>query len=250
MNRMVTRSIALAGALAFGIWAQAALAATVSFTGDLRADATFVDCGGGCTLGAGNSDGDYAQYAAVVRTFNVPIASAVQVITFSYGGGVNGAGTNILESGIEPYLSLFDASGNLLGSTFFGTTCPTGANANSVTGNCFDVLLDAGDLVPGDYQIAFSAYLNMSLAENFGSGTLADGFTGLGNLPAGLDLHYAFDVILDEPNAVPEPGPSALTMGLLLAMCLRTRKTGTRKTAAPHPSRTETETGKENCDEE
>jgi hypothetical protein len=227
MKRLETRSIALTGAFVFSIWAQAGLAATISFTGDLRADATFVSCGVGCTLDAGNSDGDYAQYAAVVRSFNVPVASAVQAVSFSYGGGVNGAGTNILEGGLEPYLSLFDASGNFLASTFFGVTCPPGAIVNTVTGNCFDVLLDVVNLEPGNYQIALSAYLNMSLAENLGSGTLADGFSGLGNLPAGLDLHYAFDVILDSPAAIPEPESYALTIAALLGIYLlrKSRKT-------------------------
>src|ERR1035438_8488936 len=41
----------------------------LSFTGNLRTDATFTSCGSGCTLGPTNSDGDYAQYAAVVRDF-------------------------------------------------------------------------------------------------------------------------------------------------------------------------------------
>jgi hypothetical protein len=223
MNRTVSRSIALTGALAFSIWAQAALAASISFTGDFRADATFLSCGSGCTLGAGNSDGDFAQYAAVVRPFNVPVTSAVQAVSFSYGGGINGEGTNILEGGLEPYLSLFDASGNFLASTFFGVTCPPGANINTGTGSCFDALLDAGTLAPGNYQIAFSAYQNMSLAENLGSGTLADGFSGLGNLPPGLDLHYAFDVILDSPTAVPEPDSYALTIAALLGMYLLNR---------------------------
>lgn len=223
MNRMRTRSIALAGALAVSIWAQGASASTISYTGNFRADATFLSCGGTCTLGVGNSDGDFAQYAAVVRTFKVPIASAVQIVSFSYGGGVNGDGTNILEGGLEPYLSLFDDSGNFLASTFFGVTCPTNANVNSVTGNCYDVLLDAGSLAAGNYQIALSAYQNMSSAENSGSGTLADGFSGLGNLPPGLDLHYAFDVVLDSPAAVPEPDSSALTIGMLLAIYLFNR---------------------------
>ncbi len=223
MNRMAWRRITPIGAFGLILWAPAAFAATISFTGDLRADATFLDCGGGCTLDAGNSDGEFSQFAAVVRTFNVPVASAVQIISFSYGGGVNGAGANIAEGGLEPYLSLFDAGGTFLASTLFGVTCPTGANINSVTGNCFDVQLDAGNLAPGSYQIAFSAYFNMSLAENLGSGTLADGFTGLGNLPPGLDLRYAFDVVLDSPAAVPEPDSSALTMGLLVAMYLLNR---------------------------
>jgi hypothetical protein len=52
----------------------------------------------------------------------------------------------------------------------------------------------------------------MSLAENLGIGTLTDGFTGFGNLYAGEDLHYAFDIDLGAPSAAtPEPG----TFGLL-----------------------------------
>ena len=60
-------------------------------------------------------------------------------------------------------------------------------------------------LAPGSYQIAISAFENMSFVENGGAGTLADGFTGLGNLEPGEDLHYAFDVVLTPAAAVPEP---------------------------------------------
>ena len=129
----------------------------ISFTGDLRVDATFVSCGSGCTLGAGNSDSDYAQWAAVERDFTVATSSLVHAITFSYGGGTNGNGIAIGAGGFEPYLSLFDASGNFLASTFFGTTCPPGANTNG-SGQCFDVLLDAGVLAPGNYAITISAW--------------------------------------------------------------------------------------------
>jgi hypothetical protein len=130
----------------------------------------------------------------------------MEAITFSYGGGTSGNGTAIAESGFEPYLSLFDASGNFIASTYFGTTCPVGTNTNSMTFACYDVALDGGTLAPGDYQIAISAYENMSYAENLGTGNLSDGFTGLGNLAPGEDLHYAFDVILASTVAVPEPG--------------------------------------------
>ena len=191
-----------------------AIANTISFTGNLRSDATFTSCGTGCTLGAGNSNGDYAQYAAVVRSFTVLTTSTVQAITFSYGGGVNGAGTPIAQSGFEPYLSLFTSSGNFLSSTFFGTTCPAGAKTNTVLGGCYDVLLNAGTLAAGTYQIALSAFENLSFAENLGTGTLADGFTGLGNLYPGEDMHYAFDVTITPgvtpPTPVPEPASGVL----------------------------------------
>lgn len=73
-----------------------------SFTGDLRTDATFISCGSGCTLDAGNSDSDHAQWAAVERDFTVPVSSMVQAISFSYGGGTNGNGQAIAPGGFEP----------------------------------------------------------------------------------------------------------------------------------------------------
>jgi hypothetical protein len=184
---------------------ESAKATSISYVGNLRTDANVTSCGSGCTLGPANSDGDFAQYAAVVESFTVSQTSTVQAITFSYGGGVNGAGTTIAPGGFEPYLSLFDAGGDFLASTYFGTTCPAGANINPSSGFCYDVLLDGGVLAPGTYQIAISAYLNMSFAENLGTGTLADGFTGLGNLFDPENLNYAFDVDLTPQAPVPEP---------------------------------------------
>jgi len=197
--------------------APAALAdTTISYVGDLRTDATVLDCGQGCTLSALNSDADFAQYAAVIETFVVTAPSSMQAVTFSYGGGTNGAGMSIPEGGFEPYLSLFDGSGNFLASTFFGITCPAGANTNSVSGQCYDVLLDGGTLSPGTYQLAITAFENLSLAENYGTGTLADGFTGLGNLEPGENLDFAVDLTLGGSSTVtPEPGGLRL---LLLAL--------------------------------
>jgi hypothetical protein len=99
----------VAGVIAAGVWSQAA---PISFTGDLRTDANFLACGEGCTLGAGNTDADYAQWAAFSTTFNVRVNSLITAITFSYGGGANGNGAVIARNGFEPYLSLFNASGN------------------------------------------------------------------------------------------------------------------------------------------
>lgn len=196
----------------------AAKAETISFLGNLRTDANVTGCGPSCTLGPSNTDGDFAGWAAVVDDFTVTGSSTMQAISFSYGGGVNGAGQTIAQGGFEPYLSLFDASGNFLASTFFGTTCPAGANTNTLSGECFDVSLDGGTLAPGSYQIAISAFENLSLAENLGSGTLAGGFTGLGNLNDGEDLHYAFDVVLTSTSPVPEPITGWLLGGPMLAV--------------------------------
>jgi hypothetical protein len=143
----------------------------------------------------------------------------MQAITYSYGGGTSKTGPIVAAGGLEPYLSLFDAGGDFLASTFFGTTCPAGAN--TVGGNCFDVLLDGGFLAPGTYQIALTAFDNMSLAENNGLPLkLTDGFTGLGNLAPGENLKYGFDVILAGGSgpSVPEPATRWLlapALGLL-----------------------------------
>jgi len=200
--------------LLIAVMSACASATTLSFVGDLRTDATFTSCGPSCVLSGSDSDDEYIQFAAVERDFLVSSTSIVTAITFSYGGGVNGNGVSIPEGGFEPYLSLFDSSGNFLASTFFGTTCPPGANTNSSTGNCFDVLLDGGTLSPGTYAITISAFENLSFAENLGSGSLADGFTGLG-VPGDGNLNYAFDVILQDASGVPEPatfGPLALLL--------------------------------------
>ena len=100
-----------------------------------------------------------------------------------------------------------------------------------MSGNCFDVELDTSPVLqPGTYYIALTAFDNMSFAENLGSGTLADGFTGLGNLAPGEDLHYAFDVILSsEIPAVPEPGSlSLVVLAALTAYGFQRFKKGSR----------------------
>ena len=191
-----------------------ASASVLSFSGNLRTDATVLDCGPGCTLNAASADSDFAQWAAAVYSFSVPTPSLMQAVTVSYADG-----------GFEPYLSLFDGSGNFLASTFFGTTCPPGALVNPTSGACFDVLLDGGTLGAGTYQIAISAFENLSFAENFGSGTLADGFTGLGNLADGEDLHYAFNVTLTSTSSVPEPSSIwLLTAAAILGWLYRLHK--------------------------
>lgn len=200
---------------------------TISFAGDLRADATFTSCGAGCTLGPANTDGDYAQWAAVVKDFHVSTTSLMSALTFSYGGGTNGVGSVIAQGGFEPYLSLFDSGGKFLASTFFGTTCPLGAQTNTISNQCFDVQLDGGTLAAGDYQIAISAFENMSFAENHGSAfTLADGFTGLGNLFPGEDMHYAFDVTLTSTTPVPEPLSAFLLLGGAAACLFHFKRKG------------------------
>jgi len=200
-----------------------ASATTISVLGSLDGD-----CSYGCQ---GNiSPGDYAQYAAAVYSFTLPSQTAAYAITFSYGGGVNGNGAPIANGGFEPYLSLFDSAGNFLGSTYFGETCPAGST--DYQGHCYDVKLDMGTLAAGTYQLAISAYANMSYAENNGTGNLSDGFTGLGNLFPGEDLHFAFDIVTRADGGpggeVPEPA-SWLLAASGLALIWSTAGRATRK---------------------
>jgi hypothetical protein len=97
--RTACRCCCLPAVLA-GAWLASARANTISSTGDLRSDATLLSCGLGCTLGPGDSDSDFAQWAVVVRDFRVSTASTMQAI-FSYGGGVNGQGEVIGQGGFE-----------------------------------------------------------------------------------------------------------------------------------------------------
>ncbi len=192
-----------------------ATAATLSFSGDLRADANIIGCGTGCTLDlgvGGDDDGTIAQWAGRVESFTLAGPSTGYAITFSSGGGVNGQGTAIAAGGFAPYLSLFNAAGAFLGSTYFAALIPP----------AYDVQLDFGPLSAGTYQIVISAWENMSFAENLGTGALADGLVGLGNLFQGEDLHYAFDVVLQDAT-VPEPATILLLLGGLGAAWARRR---------------------------
>jgi PEP-CTERM motif len=196
-----------------------ARAGVVFYSGNLRTDAAILDCGPSCTLGPADSDADFAQFAAVVVNFTVSTAGPVQVITYGFGGGTSIGGHVVVAGGLEPYLSLFDSGGNFLSSTLLGTTCPVGAGF--VGPDCFDVLLDAGVLAPDSYTLTLTAYENLSIAENVG-GTLADGFTGLGNLAPTENLGYAFDLVVPD-SAVPEPG-SATLLCVALAAALAVRR--------------------------
>jgi len=197
-------------------------AATLFFSGDLRTNATVVDCGFGCTLDSSNSDADYAQWAAVIIPFTISDPSAVDIVTFGWGGGTSATGPVVPAGGFEPYLSLFDAAGNFLMSTWPPVCPPAG---NFIGSNCFDVLLDTGILGPGTYQLALTAFDNFSFAENLGSGTLADGFTGLGNLDVSENLNYALDIDIQQ---APEPGTVSyllLAAGLFVAGTTLKKKT-------------------------
>jgi hypothetical protein len=122
-------------------------------------------------------------------------------------GPVTIRSTGFAAGGIDPYFTLFDGASPA--ATFLDSN---GAQAFSTGGD----FTWTGTLVAGSYRIALGAFANLSFAENLGTGTLADGFTGLG-VPGSLgDTSYRLEVT----TPVPEPAGWALLLlglpGLLL----------------------------------
>jgi len=215
----------LLAALILALPSSSLMAETIFFSGNLETNANVTACGPGCTLSpATNTIYDYATWAAVVYDFTVYTATTMEAITYSYGGGTSLTGVEVAAGGLEPYLSLFDSAGDFLDSTYFATTCPTGAK--KVGSTCDDVELNGGTLTPGTYQISISDYANASYAETGNiSSTLANGFNGLGGLQGNENLNYAFDVILATNTApAPEPGTLFLTIAGIAAIALGSMK--------------------------
>lgn len=142
------------------------------------------------------SDGDANDTRAY--TFGVSAASTVIIQSYGYGGssgapgGTNLAGASIPDGGFDPYVSLFTGTGS--SATFLASNddgaCPP---ATADGGVCADSSLSLS-LGAGSYTVIVAAFDNMSLAENLASGTLGDGFTGLGNYDSLRTANYAIDI--------------------------------------------------------
>ena len=167
----------------------------------------------------GQLDPGNAQYDAFLFTFTLSAPDAVSIQSWGYGGtsgapgGTNAAGNPIAAGGFDPYVTLFAGSGP--GATFVASSddgsCPPGTIADAL---CGDPTLTV-PLAAGTYTLAVSAFFNLSFAENLGSGTLGDGFVGLGSFGARTNT-YAVDV---SGNAVVLPtlllgyAPNGITFG-------------------------------------
>jgi hypothetical protein len=118
-------------------------------------------------------------------SLSVPITGNV---TFDSNGFAAG--------GVDPYFTLFQGNGN---------TAPfLGSNYDQAFSTGGDFLLTYA-LAAGDYKVAMGVFANMSIAENYGSGTLADGFAFLGG-PSylGIDNPYYYELGVTTPD---QPGP-------------------------------------------
>jgi hypothetical protein len=161
-----------------------------------------------------------------VFEFSVANTVSVSFQSYGYGGtsatatGMNAAGQIIAAGGFDTYLSLFDGVGPT--ATFDSSNddgiCPPAATDG---GNCFDSRLTALSLQPGLYTLILSVTNNFSIAENYGFGTLGDGFTGLAPIDfydggTGMDRtpNWALDISTGEGSITALPEPSAYALGI------------------------------------
>jgi hypothetical protein len=169
--------------------------------------------------------------------FTLGSSSKLTIQTYGYDGsanapgGTNAAGTVIPGGGFDPYVSLFVGSGP--GATFLGSnddgSCPPGVGVSFF---CPDSTLIQNPLPAGAYTLALSVFDNFSFAENLGTGTLGDGFIGLGDYFDQITgtlrtSHYAVDIVADTTvaplAATPEPPGLALLGAVIIGALLRRR---------------------------
>lgn len=171
-----------------------------------------------------------------ITSFTLAAPSAVAIQTWGFGGtanapgGTNAAGAVITGGGFDPYVSLFNGAG--ASATFIGSNddglCPPGHLAPV----CADSSFTTGLLTAGSYTLALTLPFNFSFAENYGSGTLGDGFIGLdasfsdGSCAASCSSAYAVDISYAVP--VPEPASWALLLGTGPVLLALARRRGTR----------------------
>lgn len=178
-----------------------------------------------------------------VLLVGVTLSKATDLSLQSYGyggtsaapGGVNAAGDVIPADGFDPYLSIFLGEGSA--ATFLASNddgpCPPAAFAPA----CRDPGMKISSLAAGSYTLALSVFGNFSFAENFGTGTLGDGFIGLGDYyNADSDSvrtpNYAMDItgkgikidsVSQSDPALPEPAtPLLAAVAALFLFALRT----------------------------
>lgn len=144
--------------------------------------------------------------------FSVPTVSDLFFQSYGFGGGTNAAGILISSGGFDPYLSIFVGSGPsalFLASNDDGS-CPAGIPDPS----CSDPTLSLLGVSAGTYTLALTVFDNFSISENYGFGSLGDGFTGLGDYwnTASNETrspNFALDVS-SSAGFTPEPGPGGL----------------------------------------
>ncbi len=177
MNRPCRRLLAVA--VSFGLLSEVASASSLSWRSPLL-------------LQAGDAN------ATATYRFSVSAPSAISIQSYGYGGssgasgGTNRAGVIIPAGGFDPYVSVFSGAGpsaTFLASNDDGACVPPSSSGDLCADSALQLTLDAGT-----YTLVVAVFDNMSLAENLGSGTLGDGFTGLGNYDPARTGNFAIDI--------------------------------------------------------
>lgn len=185
----------MAAVVCAAVMAAPASAAVLSFSGFLN------DPGNTALVG---SDMGAAQF---VDDFTIANNVALHTLSITTAGNYDFVSLGFAAGGVDPYFTVF--AGSAPAATFLGSNFATAFS----TGGDFTLNL-ALDI--GTYTLAIGAFANMSFAENLGSGTLGDGFTGLGVAQFLGDSFYDIRVDVGGPRP-PIPIPS--TVLLLLAGC-------------------------------
>lgn len=179
--------------LAIGLVAGNANATDFSFTGDFK------------------DDDEVQEFQFTVAG----PASDVTLRTWSYAGGTNAAGAEIVRGGFDPIVALFDGStGNLIDQND-----DSGLVTDPVSGAPYDSFL-MHNLSAGDYTATVTQF------SSFANGpTLTNGFSGSGQTDFGSrDSHWALDIlnvssasIGDSYVSATPPIPEPESYALLLA---------------------------------
>jgi hypothetical protein len=166
--------------------------------------------------------------------FTLEAPGPVTLVTHSYAGGTNAAGTAIPRGGFDPIVAVFDTVGTLLAANDDGDA---DVPADLVTDARFDSYLVL-DLAPGDYIVALAMFDNepasatdfpragqASFSTGFGCTDAQPTFNDVTGLPGcGRTGQWALDIIGADSAVMPEPVTLALLAPALLALGMRRRR--------------------------